>query len=372
MISRKFAKLSYAPSLLGFGCMRLPLLENGKIDFLEAKKMLTYAYENGVTYFDTAYPYHGGESELVVGEIIKDFKRESIYLTTKLPAWELRKEEDILRIFNEQLKKLQVEYVDTYLLHALNKERYDLLLKYDIFTKMDKLIAEGKIKNLGFSFHGTLEDFIYILEDGLPHWQIVQIQLNYMDTDIQQGITGYNLLEKYDIPALIMEPIKGGALAKLPDDIAKKFLDYDKNSSMASWALRYAASYKNVVCLLSGMSTYEQVDDNLKTFNNFSLLNEKETELVKEVSLALKARVFVPCTGCEYCMPCPLGVNIKKSFAIFNDHFKYETVSKLQVAEFVKETNIDKCLQCGACISKCPQSIFIPDFLERIRNILKI
>ncbi|MDR2867567.1 MAG: aldo/keto reductase [Acholeplasmatales bacterium] len=367
---RKFNKLSWQPSLLGMGCMRLPLQTNGQIDEKETAILVQEALAGGVTYFDTAWPYHGGESERVMGNILKNYPRSSFTITTKLPSWLIETPQDIEKYFHLQLQKLQMEYVDVYLLHALDKKRYDHLKSLDVFTHLDKLKAEGKIKHLGFSFHGSLEDFLYILNDGLKHFEICQIQLNYMDISHQQGLIGYHELVKYDIPIIIMEPVKGGNLAKLPADIEKPLLKYQPDKSIASWAMRWLFSYKGICTILSGMSNLSQVKDNLLTFNSAKPLNQQENALIEEVRNQVIKRTFVACTGCQYCMPCPMEVKIKNIFEQYNKMYTYDNFKKEGLNLITKEGLINNCINCGVCLSKCPQSINIPQKLAEIKNNL--
>ena len=271
---KRFEKLGIEPSLLGFGCMRFPLTEDGKINEAEAEKMIDKAIASGVTYIDTAYPYHNGDSEPFVGKVLKKYRRDSFFLATKLPVWKVNSQEEALKIFEDQLKRLDVEYVDFYLLHALDSEKWQKVIEYDLIGMCEKLREAGKIRYLGFSFHDEYPVFKEILE--YHNWDFCQLQLNYMDMDIQAGMKGYQLAEKMQVPIVVMEPIKGGSLANLPKDIAQKFLDYNPDASISSWALRYVASLSNVKVVLSGMSTYDQVLDNLKTFENFEYLNEND------------------------------------------------------------------------------------------------
>ncbi|MDR2828110.1 MAG: aldo/keto reductase [Acholeplasmatales bacterium] len=368
MEKREFKKLKTKPSLLGFGCMRFPTLEDGEIDKEQVRIMFSEAFKGGVTYFDTAYPYHGGQSELVVGEILKDYARDSFTITTKLPVWKVFKEEDILKIFNEQLTKLQMDYVDFYLIHAIDKVKYDHIKSLGVFEKMVALKKQGKIKHLGFSFHGVLEDFIYILEDGKKYWDIVQIQLNYMDLDHQQGITGYNLLEKYDIPVIIMEPVKGGSLSKLPSNISLPLFLKHPTWSISSWAFRFLFQFKNIVTILSGMSNLYQVEDNIKTFNSEDRYDTEDYEIIAKVRENLEKRIFVPCTGCKYCMPCPAGVDIKNIFARYNEMYIYDRCTDFDLEVLIEDSYLESCVKCGVCLSKCPQSIKIPSKLEEIKK----
>ncbi|MCM1058610.1 MAG: aldo/keto reductase, partial [Firmicutes bacterium] len=269
MEKRKMEKLGLETSLLGFGCMRFPVTKDGRIDEPEAERMLDRAYAAGVNYYDTAYPYHDGESERVVGRIMKKYDRGTFYLATKLPCWQVKTPEDVDRIFNEQLEKLQTDYIDFYLMHALNKDRFRDMVNIGCIEKLEQMKAEGKIRNLGFSFHDNYDTFENIIN--YREWDFCQIQLNYMDAAEQEefqqaGMKGYCLTEKKQVPLIIMEPVKGGSLASFPEDITNMFHSLDPSASMASFALRWVGSLPNVKVVLSGMSTMEQVEDNLKTF----------------------------------------------------------------------------------------------------------
>lgn len=366
MVKKKFGT-GVEPSLLGFGCMRFPTKEDGTIDSIEAEKMLETAIAAGVTYIDTAYPYHDGESEPFVGEVLKKHPRESFYLATKLPIWKLETKEDAKRIFEEQLQRLQVEYVDFYLLHALDHEKWKKVLDLDILSYLEDMVAQGKIRQLGFSFHDDYEVFEKILL--YRDWDFCQIQLNYMDTNIQAGLKGYKLADKLGIPMVVMEPIKGGTLVNLPEDIKEIFIDEDPSRSIASWALRWVASLPNVKVVLSGMSTQKQVLDNLKTFLNFQPLSKEEIMVVEKVAETIRSRMKNGCTGCSYCMPCPFGVNIPANFKIWNEEAMYGDRSKANDKyEKLKEEAASKCQKCGACEKMCPQQIAIRHDLEEVAN----
>ena len=275
-------------SLLGFGCMRFPTLEDGTIDSKQAEEMLDYAYKNGVNYFDTAYFYHGGESESFTGKVLAKYDRDSFYIATKLPCWQVKEAGDEERLFAEQLKRLQMDYVDFYLLHALNRKSFDRMVELGVLEFCEKLKEEGKIKYLGFSFHDDYEAFEYILK--YRDWDFCQIQLNYMDTDIQAGLKGYELTEKLGVPLVIMEPIKGGNLANYPESITEHFDAVTPGMSTASWAMRWIASLPNVKVVLSGMSNMDQVKDNLKTYQDFRPLSKEEYQAVDQVVKELNSR----------------------------------------------------------------------------------
>ena len=368
---RNLEKLNIKTSLLGFGCMRFPLKE-GKIDRALSKKMVDYAFANGVNYIDTAYFYHNGESELVVKEIIKDYDRKSFYLADKIPTWMVKKETDVLRIFNDQLEKTGVEYFDFYLVHAVNKTRLEEIKKFKVLEKLKKLKSQGKIKYIGFSFHDNLEIFKEAVN--LFDWDFCQIQLNYMDTSHQQGIEGYNILTKKEIPVIIMEPIKGGSLAKFNSSIEQMFIDFDAKASISSWALRWVGSLPNVKVILSGMSTMEHVVDNISTFTNFKPLENYELELINKVKDRLISLTKVDCTDCKYCMPCEYGVDIPTNFKIYNQHAMYENdkSAKWQLANLDKTKKTSEyCVECQECVSKCPQDIDIPSKLKESEEYFK-
>ncbi len=371
MEKRKMEKLGVETSLLGFGCMRFPTTAEGKIDEARAEKMLDMAYKAGVNYFDTAYPYHDGASEPFVGKVLNKYDRDSYYLATKLPVWLVEKEEDVRRIFEEQLERLKKDYVDFYLLHALDKERWEKIKSLKIVETCEQLQKEGKIKNLGFSFHDDYEVFEEILTS--RNWDFCQIQYNYMDTEEQAGDKGYSLTEKLGVPLVIMEPIRGGSLAGFSEDINAKFQALDGNKSVASYALRWVASHPNVKVVLSGMSTEEQAADNLKTFSDFQPLNRKEWQTIEEVVTTLRARVQNGCTGCAYCMPCPAGVNIPRNFHLWNQYHiyqKYGVVKSGWEGMDEKERPVN-CIKCGKCENVCPQHLFIRKNLEQVQKDLE-
>lgn len=264
---RTFDKLKVSPSMLGFGCMRFPLNEDQTINEKEAERMIDEAIKNGVTYIDTAYPYHNGDSEPFVGRVLKKYPRDSFFLATKLPIWQINSRQQAREIFEQQLERLDVDYVDFYLLHALDKEKWQKVLEYDILSLCEEMREKGKIRFIGFSFHDEFDAFKEILE--YRDWDFCQLQLNYMDMDIQAGMRGYELAEKRGVPIVVMEPIKGGSLATLPKQQADILKAKNPQASLSSWALRYIGTLPNVKVILSGMSTFEQVEDNLKTFKDF-------------------------------------------------------------------------------------------------------
>jgi predicted aldo/keto reductase-like oxidoreductase len=371
MEKRKMEKLGVETSLLGFGCMRFPTLPDGKIDEAEAERMLDKAIASGVNYIDTAYPYHNGESEPFVGKVLKKYDRSSFYLATKLPLWAVNSIEDAERIFKEQLERLQTDYIDFYLLHALSKDRWDHMKELGVVDYCAKLKEEGKIRNYGFSFHDDYEVFEEILR--YRDWDFCQIQYNYMDTKEQAGDKGYALAESLGVPLVIMEPVKGGSLAGFSEDINARFAKMDPERSIASYALRWVGSHPNVKVVLSGMSSMGQLEDNLKTFGDFQPLNEKESAEIEDIVKELRSRVQNGCTGCRYCMPCPAGVDIPGNFKVWNNYHMYRTYSHVKNAwerDMKDEAKAKNCIKCGKCETLCPQKLSIRDNLVQVQKDL--
>ncbi|MGF7143538.1 hypothetical protein HNQ56_001965 [Anaerotaenia torta] len=367
---RKMDKLGVETSLLGFGCMRFPKNEDGSIDEARSEKMMDYAYRNGVNYFDTAYAYHEGNSEIFTGKALEKYDRESYYLATKLPCWKVKKTEDVMALFEEQLTKLNKDYIDFYLLHSLGREGFDKMVSLGVLEIVDRLKAEGRIRYLGFSFHDDYEAFEHILT--YRDWDFCQIQLNYMDTEEQAGMKGYELAEKLGIPVIVMEPVKGGSLAELPEDAAKPLKAIAPDKSMASWALRWVGSLPNVKLILSGMSDEHQVEDNIETFRKFVALNDAEKRAVEEAADTLKRRVKNGCTGCAYCMPCPAGVDIPRNFSIWNHYGIYQNggTLKWQWKNIPDEAKAHNCVECGQCEEACPQKLNIREDLKVLQEEL--
>lgn len=371
METRKFEKLGIETSLLGFGCMRFPTFPDGSIDEAQTEKMLDAAYAAGVNYYDTAYGYLGGKSEEVTGKLLKKYDRDSYFVATKLPVWLVEKPEDALRIFEEQLTRLQMDHVDFYLLHALDKARWQKVKEFGLIEICEEFRKQGKIKYLGFSFHDDYDVFEEIITG--YNWDFCQIQYNYMDTEVQAGDKGYALSEKLGIPMVIMEPVRGGSLAGFSKDINEKFHAVNPEASVASYALRWVGSHENAKVILSGMSTMEQTLDNLKTFEGFQPLNKEEDAMICDVVETLRSRVQNGCTGCKYCMPCPAGVDIPGSFKAWNEYHIYDNynVVKFTWEEGLTDASKPKnCVECGKCEGVCPQHIRIREDLKKVQKDL--
>lgn len=366
MEKRKMEKLGIETSLLGFGCMRFPVTKDGKIDEPEAEKMLDKAIAQGVNYIDTAYPYHNGDSETFVGKALKKYPRDSFYLATKLPVWLVKTAEDVDRYCAEQLKKLQTDYIDFYLLHNIGRDGWEQFKALGGVERLEALREQGKIRYIGFSCHDSYEGFAEVLND--RDWDFCQIQFNYMDTEEQAGLKGYELAAQKNIPMIVMEPVRGGSLASFAEDITAKFRAMDAEASIASFALRWVAGYPNVRVVLSGMSTMEQVEDNLRTFSSFKPLSEAEKQGITDIVTTLRSRVQNGCTGCRYCMPCPFGVDIPGTFQAWNSYHMYENYN---VVKWSWENNIGEahqpknCVKCGKCEAACPQKLHIREDLEK-------
>lgn len=354
------------PSLLGYGCMRFPLRPDGTVDEAQAARLIHRAVQGGVNYFDTAWPYHGGEGEPVLGRILSRYPRETYYLATKLPCWEISSREDAAERFARQLERLRTDYVDFYLLHSLSRNTWRRMKELGVVELLEEAQRRGRIRWFGFSFHDSFSAFEEILR--ARSWDLCQIQLNYMDTEHQAGLRGYALAEALGIPVVVMEPVKGGSLAQLPDDACAPLLRLDPEATPASWALRWAASLPHVQVVLSGMGSMEQLEDNLHTFQDFRPLDRREREAVTETAERLRRRLKNGCTGCGYCMPCPAGVDIPGSFQIWNGMSMYQNreISRRQWEGLDQEERPDLCHRCGQCERRCPQHLRIRAQLAQV------
>ena len=369
---RRFGKLQWNVSALGFGAMRLPVLNQdpAQIDESEAIKMLRYAIDHGVNYIDTAYPYHRGNSEVVVGKCLKNGYREKVRVATKMPTWQVTSHEAMDRILQEQLERLQLDYIDFYLLHGLNTERWRKMQKLRVFEWAEKTIQEGKIKYVGFSFHDEYEVFKQIV-DGYAGWSFCQIQYNYLDAEYQAGTEGLRYAVSKGLAVVVMEPIAGGLLAFPPFQEIQTIWDQSPiKKTPAEWALQWVWNHPEVSVVLSGMSTMEQVVENVKSANRSGpgTLNQDALTLLKQVKAKYREYGVIGCTNCQYCQPCPQGVDIPNSFSFYNEYFmkgRDRDVIQKYFEGIPAEKQVKNCVKCGDCEEKCPQQLPIRNLLAK-------
>jgi len=369
---RNFGKTNFKPSALGFGCMRFPQLpgEGNEVDEVEATRMVRYAIDQGVNYVDTAWPYHGGQSEVLVGKILRDGYREKVALATKMPSWLIEKVEDFDYYFSAQLERLQTDHIDFYLLHALNQKHWDNYLNLKVFDWVEKQKADSKIRHIGFSFHDEFPVFEKILT-GYDHWDFCQIQYNYMDVDYQAGERGLKMAAERGLGVVVMEPLKGGKLAiEVPPTPVKAVFDQaERTWKPAEWALQWLWNQPEVGLVLSGMSTFEQVEQNLVSASRSGVgsLSANEVRIIEEARNAWQGLAPVACTHCEYCLPCPNDVLIPQIFEIYNNAMMYgeqERGQQTYESQIAEANQADACIECGECESLCPQHLTIIDYLK--------
>ena len=372
MLKKTFKNKSESLSVLGLGCMRLPVLkgEDAAIDYDKAQEIVDFALANGINYLDTAHGYHGGESQKFLGKALVKYPRDAYYLATKMPMWDVKTQEDLEKIFELQLKYLNTDYFDFYLLHSLDKGNFEKSVDFGAYEFISKMKAQGKIKYIGFSFHDTPDVLEQIVEK--YDWDFAQLQINYVDWKNQDAKRQYEILEEHDIPCIIMEPVRGGALAS-PGKKARELLKKAKpGKSMASWAIRYAASLPNVITVLSGMSNMEQLKDNIETCTDFEPLSQAEFTLLEKAAREFNRKDMIPCTACRYCMDCSFGVDIPGVFKLYNSYV--ESKNKEEFLAAYKQTHTDSgaenCTKCEQCTPRCPQVIDIPGELEKIKNLV--
>ncbi len=364
---RRFRTTGLTIPLLGFGMMRLPRQSPNRpdIDAAKAGKMVDRAMAAGLNYFDTAYMYHKGKSETFAGKALKKYPRDSFLLADKMPVWMAGNPAGIKHIFQEQLDRCQTEYFDFYLIHSLNAANWERALKFKVPEFLEEQKAKGKIRYLGFSFHDSPEVLKTIA--GARPWDFAQIQLNYLDWEAYRSREQYEILTELGIPVIVMEPLRGGALAKLTPEATAILQRNNPGASTASWALRYAASLPNVICVLSGMTLPEHLEDNLRTFTPFKPLSDAERQTL-QAALQAHHGAAVPCTACNYCVPCPVGVEIPRIFSAYNQYRSSGDARAFlaAMAALGEDGRPGACVNCGRCARHCPQKIKIPDELKAI------
>lgn len=386
MLYRKYGKTNETVSALGFGCMRLPVIggDPSRIDGEKATAMLRYAIDNGVNYIDTAYPYHGtgmangGASEPFVAKALKDGYRERIKLATKLPSWLIKSREDMDKYLNKQLERLETDTIDFYLVHTLSSHTWPVLKAAGVADFLDQALRDGRIKHAGFSFHDRLGLFKEIVD--AYDWSFCQIQYNYLDEEYQAGKEGLEYAANKGLGIAIMEPLRGGKLAaNLPSEAVRLFSEANPLRTLPEWALRWVWNHPEVSVVLSGMTTMEQVVENIKIAGQAFAhsLTTKELSAIDRVKKIYKEKMKVNCTACAYCMPCPEGVNIPGCFNVYNDYSLFGDVEGTERYKFIynfrigADAHASKCIACGKCESHCPQNIPIRQELKNLREIFE-
>jgi len=371
MIYQKFRDTDLTPSRLGLGCMRLPTAGDGTVDYAAAEKLLDAAYAGGINYFDTAYPYHGGQSERVVGRILSKYPRDTWFLADKMPAFELNSLDQAKAIFQEQLDRCGVDYFDFYLCHSVNENTIGRFLDYGVVDFLQERKAAGQIKHLGFSNHGAPACFERFLD--AADWDFVQLQLNYLDWEHHDGRVLYELAQARGIPVMVMEPVRGGRLAALTPALDARLTAAAPGRSVASWAMRWMQGKPGVQVILSGMSDEEQLRDNLATFDRFDPLSPEEETVLDGVLEEFMEQFSVPCTACRYCTDaCPMSLRIPDILNIYNELLLTESMMPyIKASEQAEDCQSRNCIGCGACSQRCPQGIDIPGTMQAMTQRLQ-
>ena len=374
MLRRKFGKHDFDSSILGFGVMRMPILDRqtGEINEPEAIKMIRYAIDHGVDYIDTAYNYHREKGEQLVAKALKDGYRKRVKIATKLPSWLVKSHEDCDRLLNKQLQHLETDHIDLYLLHNLNTPLWKSLKEHRVFEFIERALADGRIKHIGFSFHDNLDLFRETID--AYDWDFCQIQLNYLDENFQAGIEGMRYAASKGIPVVVMEPLRGGGLAdNVPQEVQAVWNEALCKRTPAEWALRWVWNMPEVSVVLSGMSTIQHVEENIRTASEAlpDSLTEQELALIDRVKQLYKARIKVGCTQCNYCMPCPSQIPVPLIFERYNEASMFGT-SEQWMRGFYKHLidrkgDVSVCSECGQCEAACPQSLPIREYLKEFK-----
>lgn len=350
-------------SKLGFGAMRLPVDANGVINQEAVDEMVAYAMAQGVNYFDTSIVYHNGQSEVALGKALRHFSRDSYYVADKMSFWGVETPEQLDTVFEGSLERLGMAHIDFYLMHAMNYGLFDKMKKLDTINWAIEKQRQGKIKYLGFSIHDDAELLRQLLD--VHNWDFVQIQYNYLDEKDRPGKEGYDELVRRGIPIIIMEPLKGGLLATIPDHFKAPLTALNPNVSAASYSFRWLAEKPGIACILSGMNQLPHMIDNINTFKNLSPLTDAEHDAIEQIKLRIQESQKVPCTACKYCLPCPLGIDIPSIFGNWNIHAMNQSGNWISGGD-IDYSAVAQCIACGKCIKKCPQHIQIPDKFKEL------
>lgn len=370
MLYRSMNGVMKPVSLLGLGCMRFPTTDKGDVDVDQSVRMIRHAIDSGVNYIDTAYTYHGGDSEKIVGAALKDGYREKAYIADKLPIWLVKKEEDVRRFFNEQRQRLDVENIDFYLIHCLDEDAWKTVKDCNVISILEELRGEGKIGSIGFSFHDHYPLFEEVI-DTYP-WEFCQIQLNYVDTEFQAGLKGLRYAASKGIPVVIMEPLKGGRLTDgVPPAIMDIWNEAENKYTPAEWAFSWVAAQEGILTILSGMSSIEQLEQNLALFDegNMPALSDSDLQIIDKVAEKYHQLIKYPCTECRYCMPCPNGVLIPRIIRYYNDWGAYDHNPKLKEEYHTwldSSEHASNCIKCGKCEDACPQHLPIMQIMDEV------
>lgn len=373
---RTFKKLDREVSLLGMGAMRLPETEDGQINEPEAIDIIRSAIDAGINYVDTAFGYHNGKSEGLVGKALRDGYREKVLLADKMPIWLAKDEEHMKEMFQTQLERLDTDYIDMYLVHSVNKPNWKRIKKLNLMPFLEEMKAAGKIKHIGFSFHDSYELFEEVL-DSYP-WEFCQIQLNYMDKDLQAGVKGLKLAAEKGLSVIIMEPLKGGKLTTgIPPTVQELWNNAPVKRTPAEWGFKWLANMPEVTLILSGMSSREQLQQNIATVSaaDLNVLSDEERELIDKVSDEYNRLIKYSCTGCEYCLPCPQKLKIPDLIDTLNEWNIYgqNPATKMEYIEWVPEgRHASDCISCKACEKKCPQGLPIAQIMKETSEIFGV
>ncbi len=376
MIYKKFQNEQL--SALGLGCMRFPVKNdnNAEIDMDKTREMVAYAMEQGINYYDTAWGYHGGQSELVMGEILKDYPRESFYLTSKFPGYDLNNIDKVEEIFEKQLEKCQVEYFDFYLFHnvcEMNVNEY-IDPKYGIFEYLMKQKKDGRIRHLGFSAHGNMDTLKKFLEAYGEHMEFCQLQINWLDWEFQNAKEKVALMDSYNIPVWVMEPVRGGSLAKLAPDYEAKLKALRPETTAPEWAFRFLQGIPSVTMTLSGMSNMEQIKENIATYSESKPLSEEELDTILGIAKEMTSKNTLKCTSCKYCTThCPQELNIPWFIELYNEHIYSGGgfIAPMAMEALEEDKLPSACLGCRACEAVCPQNIKISEMMADFAEKLK-